>query len=126
MDDFETALQKEQTPAIECGAVLLSLLFMTAGLPVVPAFAAQKTVQVDEPRANDPFLIARVTFDDADIPCGLRTMRNGRPEFGPVTPFDAGDDWLWHIAIHVPIERTSRLCKHSSNCGSRTSQMAHL
>ena len=55
--------------------------------------AAQRTIELDVQTRDDAVSFYRVTSGGADVECGfIRPPQPGHMQ--PVTPFEAGDDWL--------------------------------
>jgi hypothetical protein len=80
------------------------LLTISAWLPapeMVVAAGTERQVEIDPARKVDPVLVTQVALGSAIVQS---------PRFGPldaVTPFQAGDDWLQSLSIHL-LNRTSQ------------------
>ncbi|MGB9458025.1 MAG: hypothetical protein WCB12_18390 [Bryobacteraceae bacterium] len=77
---------------------------------VVSAFADDKVIEVEPQHRNDPVMITRVAFRDSDLQCGLIASRT---EVEPVTPFEAGDDWLQNLTLYL-LNRTNKTIAFSN------------
>lgn len=88
-------------------AIAFGLLVVAAVWPnlgVVAAFAAEKVIEVEPQHRNDAVAITKVTLGSAEVQCGLVLSP---AEIQPVTPIQAGDDWLQNVTIYL-LNRTNK------------------
>ena len=77
-------------------ALLAIALWSTSG--VVSAVAAEKVIQVEGQQRTDPAMITKVTLGSAELQCGVVVSPR---EVQPVTPFQAGDDWIENLTLYL-------------------------
>lgn len=99
---FTTSLLAKCHPKTTVGNALLATFAFLWG--IVPAFAADKTIEVDMHQQLDAVAITRVTLGGVDVQCGLIVSKS---ELQPVTPIAASGDWLQNIKIHL-LNRTDK------------------
>jgi len=87
------------------GAVVPLLLAVACpNSGIVPAFAADKVIEVDPQHRSDPVMITKVTLGDSEVQCGLIASPF---QLQPVVPIQAGDDWLQNVTIYL-FNRTNK------------------
>jgi hypothetical protein len=85
--------------------VPLTLLFAASTWPSEGVAAEiQRQVQVEAQFQKDAVMITKITVGDMNVQCGLLV---GPREVQPVTPFQAGDDWLQNMMVYI-FNRTAR------------------
>lgn len=94
---------------VVCGSLLaFSVLLILAARYVKPGAAAAQTerqVQVPLTSHKLPVVITSVTLGDTVVQAGR--FEKPQPPIDPITPFQAGDDWIRNLTIHL-FNRTDR------------------
>jgi len=73
-------------------AITVSVTFLVAGQQT------EKRIEVEREFAVDPVVVTAVTRGNSTIECGLPT---GNGQVQPVTPFQAGTDWLQNTTVQL-------------------------
>ncbi|MGA2274993.1 MAG: hypothetical protein ABSH00_15665 [Bryobacteraceae bacterium] len=71
---------------------------------VASALAAEKVIEVESQHGSDAVMVTKVTFGNSEVQCGLIVSPT---EVQPVTPIEAGDDWLQNLTIYL-LNRTNK------------------